>query len=597
MYQIDKPDNVVEILEQSVAKFPKRPFLGTKNKQKQYDWTTYEDFGKRVDNVRSGLQQLGIQKDDAVGIISNNSEDWAVCFFASSGLAARFVPMYEAELVQTWKYIIADANVKVLFIAKKEIYDKIKDFTTSLPALKKVIIIEGEGPDTLAELEKKGAAMKVKSVRPDHTTICILIYTSGTTGDPKGVLLCQHNITSNANATVAAYPNVNENDCSLSILPWAHVYGLGELITFCRLGASVGLAEKASTVVEDIMLVKPTFLTAVPTIFNRVYDGLWTKMNEEGGLPKKLFVMGVESAKKKRELAAEGKSCFMTNLKFKIADAMVFSKVREKLGGRLKGSMTGSAAMNVDISHFFWDIGIPLYDAYGLTETSPGVSLNGPTKYKLGSVGPIMKNYKVVIDKSMVDPDAKDGEVVVYGPNVMQGYHNKPEATKAVMTPDGGFRTGDRGRLDEDGFLFITGRLKEQYKLENGKYVFPAAIEEDIRLNHYIENAMIYGEGRAYNVCIVIPDFVALGKWAEKNNLPKEPAQLVQRDEMKSFLTNEILNSIKGKYGGYEIPKKFIFLGEPFSLQNGTLTQTMKLKRRVVSERLKNQIDALYAEK
>jgi long-chain acyl-CoA synthetase len=208
-----------------------------------------------------------------------------------------------------------------------------------------------------------------------------------------------------------------------------------------------------------------------------------------------------------------------------------------------------------------------------------------------------MKNYKVVIDKSMVEPDAKDGEVVVYGPNVMQGYHNKPEATKAVMTPDGGFRTGDRGRIDEDGFLFITGRLKEQFKLENGKYVFPAAIEEDIRLNHFIENAMIYGEGRAYNVCIVVPDFVALEKWAVKNNLPKEPAELVKRDELKSFLTNEITNSLKGKYGGYEIPKKFIFMSEAFSIQNGTLTQTMKLKRRVVSEKLKNQIDTLYAEK
>ncbi|MFZ1037638.1 MAG: AMP-binding protein, partial [Smithella sp.] len=480
MYQIDKPDNVVEILEQSVVKYPKRPFLGTKNKNKQYDWITYEDFGKRVDNVRSGLQQLGIQKDDAVGIISNNSVDWAVCFFATSGLAARFVPMYEAELVQVWKYIIADSNVKVLLISKKEIYNKIKDTISSIPSLQKVILMEGEGPDTLAELEKKGNALKVKSIIPDHKSICILIYTSGTTGDPKGVLLCQSNITSNAHGTKAAYPAVNENDRSLSILPWAHVYGLGEMVVFCLLGASVGLAEKAATVVEDIMLVKPTFLSAVPTVFNRVYDGLLTKINEEGGLPKKLFLMGVESARKKRELAAQGKSSFMTNLKFKIADAMIFSKVREKLGGRLNGSMTGSAAMNVDISHFFWDIGVPLYDAYGLTETSPGVTMNGPLKYKLGSVGPVMRNYKVVIDKSMVEPDAKDGEVVVYGPNVMQGYHNKPEATKAVMTPDGGFRTGDRGRIDEDGFLFITGRLKEQFKLENGKYVFPAAIEEDI---------------------------------------------------------------------------------------------------------------------
>jgi long-chain acyl-CoA synthetase len=318
-------------------------------------------------------------------------------------------------------------------------------------------------------------------------------------------------------------------------------------------------------------------------------------MNEEGGLPKALFVMGVESAKKKRELAAQGKSSFMTNLKFKIADAIVFKKIRAKLGGRLTGSMTGSAMMNPEISHFFWDMGIPLYDAYGLTETSPGATMNRPTKYKIGSVGPAMGLGKIVIDKSVVGPEANDGEIIIYGPNVMQGYHNKPEATKAVMTPDGGFRTGDRGRLDEEGFLFITGRLKEQFKLENGKYVFPVAIEEDIKLNHYIENAMIYGEGREFNVALIIPDFVALDKWAEKNNLPKDHAELLKKNETKKFLENEIVNQLKGAYGSYEIPRKFVFIDQTFSLENGMLTQTMKLKRRVVLEKYKDQIEALYA--
>jgi len=596
MYQLVKPDNIVEILEKSVAKFSQRPFLGTKNKTlQQYEWITFADFGKRVDNVRSSLSQLGVQKDDAVGIICNNSTDWAVCFFATSGLNARFVPMYEAELTQVWKYIINDAQIKVLFISKKEIYAKIKDVLSSIPTLKKVIVMEGDGPDTMADLEKKGAAKKVKSIYPDSSSICILIYTSGTTGDPKGVLLSQANITSNAHAAMACFPEMNENDRGLSILPWAHVFGLAELIIYSFLGGSIGFAESATTIAADLELVKPTMLTAVPRVFNKVYDGLWTKMNEEGGLPKALFVMGVESAKKKRELAAQGKSSFMTNLKFKIADAIVFKKVREKLGGRLKGSMTGSAMMNPEISHFFWDMGIPLYDAYGLTETSPGATMNRPTKYKIGSIGPAMGLGKIVIDQSVTGPDANDGEIIIYGPNVMQGYHNKPEATAAVMTPDGGFRTGDRGRLDEEGFLFITGRLKEQYKLENGKYVFPVGIEEDIKLNHYIENAMVYGEGREFNVALIIPDFVVLDKWAEKNNLPKDHEQLIKRDEVKSFLTNEISNALKGKYGAYEIPRKFIFLSETFTLDNGMLTQTMKLKRRVVLEKYKDQIEALYA--
>jgi len=595
MYQLMKPDNVVEILEKSVAKFPQRPFLGTKNKQlKQYEWITYTDFGKRVDNLRGGLSQLGVQKDDAVGIISNNSTNWAVCFFAASGLGARFVPMYEAELVQVWKYIVKDANVKVLLISKKAIYEKIKDALSSIPSLQKVIILEGDGPDTMADLEKKGAAKPVKSIYPNASDICVLIYTSGTTGDPKGVLLSQGNITSNAHATGVAFPEINHMDGCLNILPWAHVFGLGELVIYCLLGGSIGLAESAASIGEDLLLVKPTFLTAVPRVFNKVYDGLITKMNEEGGLAKTLFFMGVESGKKKHELAAQGKSSFMTNLKFKIADAVVFEKIRQKLGGRLKGVMTGSAAMNPEISRFFWDMGVPLYDAYGLTETSPGATMNCPTKYKIGSVGPFMGMSTIVIDKSVVGPDATDGEIIIYGPNVMQGYHNKPDATKAVMTPDGGFRTGDRGRLDEEGFLFITGRLKEQFKLENGKYVFPVSIEEDIKLNHYVENAMIYGEGREFNVCLVIPDFAALDKWAEKNNLPKDRKELLKKDETKKFLENEIVNQLKANYGSYEIPRKFIFIDEPFSLENGMLTQTMKLKRRVVFEKYQGQIDALY---
>lgn len=596
MYQLDKPDNVVEILEDSVAKHPKRPFLGMKDTSGDYRWITYADFGKRVDNLRSGLASLGVAKDDAVGIISNNSIDWAVCYFATLGREARFVPMYESELLSVWRYIIADGDIKVLFVAKKAIYDKVKDLVGS-GKLEKIILMEGEGNDTLADLEKKGAQTPVPSIRPDQSTIGVLIYTSGTTGDPKGVLLSHGNLSSNSHARIKKFSDFGKDERTLSILPWAHVYGLGELITFCQIGASIGLAESVTTVADDIVKVKPTFLIAVPRVFNRIYDGLWTRMNEEGGLAKKLFTMGVESAKKRRELAAQGKSSFKTNLKFKIADAIVFSKVRAKLGGRLKGSMTGSAAMNVEISHFFWDIGIPLYDVYGLTETTPAAAMNCPSSYRIGSVGQAIDKCRIVIDTSVVEPGASDGEIIIYGANVMQGYHKKPEATAAVMTPDGGFRTGDRGRLDEDGFLYITGRIKEQYKLENGKYVFPASIEEDIKLNHYIENAMVYGEGREFNICIVVPDFIALAKWAENKGLSKNPEELVNNAEVQKFLANEITNQLKGSYGGYEIPKKFIFTTQAFTLENGMLTQTMKLKRRAVVEKFKEQIEKLYAEK
>jgi long-chain acyl-CoA synthetase len=304
--------------------------------------------------------------------------------------------------------------------------------------------------------------------------------------------------------------------------------------------------------------------------------------------------MGIEAAKKKRELAAKGHSDFMTNLKLKLADKIVFSKIRKRLGGRVLGAMTGSAAMKPEISQFFFDIGIPIYDCYGLTETSPAATMNASYDYRLGSVGKAVDKVKIVIDQSVVEEGATDGEIIVYGPNVMKGYHNRPEDTKATMTPDGGLRTGDRGRLDKDGFLYITGRIKEQYKLENGKFCFPVSLEEEICLEPLVQQAVIYGMNRPYNICIIVPDFDVLKYYAKERGWPTENKALVARQDVLDIVINAIANQLKGKFGGYEIPKKFLLLSEPFSLDNGTLTQTMKLKRNVVVDNLKDQIEALY---
>ena len=594
MYQLDKPDNLVEFFENSVKKFADRPLFGTKNKSGTYDWITYKELGQRVDNLRGGLARLGIGKDSVVGIIANNRMEWAVAHFATLGLGGRFVPMYEAELLHTWEYIIRDSGVKVLFVSKQEVLDKVKDFPAGIPALQKIILIEGSGKDTMAELEKIGEGNPVPAVHPHPDDIAVLIYTSGTTGDPKGVLLSHGNWTSNSHARVKLYHEFDENDRTLSLLPWAHTYGLGEMHTFLSLGASMGFMESPATLVDDMAQVKPTFLLAVPRVFNRIYDTLQAKMNEEGGMAKALFVMGVEAAKERRKLAVQGSSSFLANLKFTIADKLVFGKIREKFGGRLEGAMTASAMMNVEIALFFFDIGIPVYDCYGLTETSPGIAMNAPSDFRLGSVGKAIDKVRIMIDQSVVEEGAQDGEIVVYGPNVMKGYHNKPEQTREIMTPDGGVRTGDRGRLDKDGYLYITGRIKEQFKLENGKFVFPSALEEDICLVPYVQNAIICGDNRPYTVCLVLPDFVALGKYAGKHNLPANTDELLKRSDIQEMIGGEIQKFLKKKYAGYEIPKKFLFLREPFSVENGTLTQTLKLKRRIVFNKYKDRIEALY---
>ncbi len=487
----------------------------------------------------------------------------------------------------------------MLFVSKPEIYEKIKAFPKDIPTLKHIFIIESDGENSMNALEKKGAAKSVPPQVPEPGDIAELIYTSGTTGNPKGVLLSHGNFTSNSLAGIKMYPELKKNDgkdaLTLAILPWAHSYGqTGELFAVIHMGGAMGLAESAATIVNDIVAVKPTWLVAVPRVFNRIYDGLWTKMNKEGGLAKTLFVMGVEAAKRKRELAAEGKNCLMTDLKLKLADKIVFKKIRERLGGRLMGSMSGSAAMNPEIAQFFFDIGIPIYDCYGLTETSPAATMNASYDYRLGSVGKAIDKVKIVIDSSVVEEGATDGEVIVYGPNVMKGYHNRPEDTNATITADGGFRTGDRGRLDEDGFLYITGRIKEQYKLENGKFCFPVALEEEICLVHFVQQALIYGLNRPYNICIVVPDAEVLLDYAKEKGLPQDMKELVARKEIIDMLSENIANHLKGKFGGYEIPKKFLLLAEPFSVNDGTLTQTLKLKRKVVLDKLKDQIEALY---
>jgi long-chain acyl-CoA synthetase len=593
--KLEKPDNLVEFLERSVARYPDNPLFGTKNADGIYDWVTYREVGRRVDLLRGGLAGQGIGKGDAVGLIANNRVEWAVAAFATYGLGARFIPMYESELLHIWQYIITDSAVKVLLVSKPDIYEKIKDFKEKIPTLEKIFVIDAEGPGNLAELESVGQANPVPALHPDPDDIAVLIYTSGTTGDPKGVLLSHGNFTSNSHAGVKMYPELSSESRTLSILPWAHSFGqTAELYSMIQLGGSIGFMENPTTIVSDLAKVRPTFLIAVPRVFNRIYDTLWTKMNELGGAKKALFTMGVESAKRRRELAGKGRSDFMTNLKFKIADKLVFQKVRDMFGGRMLGSMTGSAAMNKDISLFFFDIGIPLYDCYGMTETSPAITMNGSQAYKLGTVGRPIDKVRVVIDSSVVEEGAKDGEIVCYGPNVMKGYHNKPEQTQEVMTPDGGVRTGDRGRIDEDGYLHITGRIKEQFKLENGKFVFPAGLEEDICLVSSVQNAVIYGDNRPFTICMIVPDFFFLERYAEKNGLPRDMKILIQRKDVQEMIAGEITGALKGKYGGYEIPKKFLFLTENFSLENGMLTQTMKLKRRVVLAKYMEQIEALY---
>jgi long-chain acyl-CoA synthetase len=592
---IEKPDNLVELFESATKNFTNNKLFGTNNsKSDNFEWVTYGDVGKRVANFRSGLAHLNIQKGDAVGIISSNRVEWAVAAFASYGLAARFVPMYESEIFRTWEYIITDASVKFLLVSSTEIYDQIKSLKDKISTLEEIYLIDATGEKTMAQLESLGEKNFVPSIIPASSDIASLIYTSGTTSDPKGVLLTHGNFASNARAGYRRYKNeLDQNSVSLSILPWAHSYGqTAELYNWFYFGGSIGFMQNMETLADDFVKVKPTFLIAVPRVFNKIYAGIHQKMDDEGGFKLKLFNKSIKAARKYR--LNQGNVDMGTKLMYWIGSKLVFSKIRARFGGQLEGSITGSAQMNEEVTSFFADIGISVFNCYGLSETSPAITMNSPDLNREGSVGNALEFIEIRIDKSMVDDNSEDGEIQVMGPNLMVGYHNKPETTKEVFTEDGWLRTGDRGKLDADGFLYITGRLKEQFKLENGKYVFPSAIEEDIVLLPYIETAMIYGDGKPFNICIVVPDHAVLEKTAKYLNVKTGVDELIHSPHVQEFVGLEIRKSLKEKYGGYEIPKKFIFSDIPFTVENGFLTQTLKLKRRLVIDKFKDQIEALY---
>ncbi|MFH2006132.1 MAG: long-chain fatty acid--CoA ligase [bacterium] len=592
--EVPGPYNLVEIFENSVRKHGGRKLFGTKNRAgTAYDWVTYADVGRRVDDLRGGLASIGVNKGDGVAIIANNCVEWAVACYATYGRAARFIPMYEAELPRILQYIVDDSGSKVLFVSNQEIYEKVKSFPDEIESLESIYLIEGDGENTMAELERIGRKTPVDAELPDGEDIAGLVYTSGTTGNPKGVLLSHRNLSSNVIACFHENPgDMGPDDRTLSFLPWAHSFGqVAELHLLVHSGASTGFAERPDTIVNDLLLVQPTLLVAVPRVFNKVYSGLNSKMEQTGGLAKRLFDMGVAAGQERRR--AGGNAGLGNRIKLGIADKIVFSKVRAKFGGRLRQAISSSAALNMKIAEFFADIGIPVYEAWGMTELSPAHTINMEGLDKPGSVGrPILGSW-VEIDKTLTGEGSKDGEIIAYGPNVMKGYHNLPDKTAEVLRPDGGLATGDRGWVDEDGHLYITGRIKEQYKLENGKYVFPAGLEEAIKLSPYIENVMVEGANRRFNVAIVVPDFLALGPWGKTQGLGDDPSKLVREPKVEELILSEMKVRC-ADFAPYETPRKVLLIADPFTTENGILTPTLKLKRREVMKRYGERLEPLF---
>ncbi len=565
-------ESLVDLYRTCCEQYADRPVLGTK-KDGAWQWTTYRQLRALIDDIRGGLVGLGLKAGDRVGFIGDNSVEWAAACYATYGVGAAFVPMYLAQRPSEWQFILNDCDAPIVFVATEAAYDAMQGVRASLPKLRHVICLaRPEGaPDSWQGLAAAGRAHPVPPIDPDPGSVAGFIYTSGTTGKPKGARLSHRNIVSNVEAIHELY-EIEAEERYLSFLPWAHSYGQTvELHMLLSWGASSALNDDLNKLFDNMAEIKPTVLVAVPRIFNRIYDAVSRELSVYPGLLDRI-VQG----------------------KLSPAEQGIVEKIRGKFGGRLKMVFCGSAVLSRAVAEFVNALGIAVYEGYGLTETSPVVTTNSPKARKFGTVGPVMPGIKVVIDTE-VTGDPVEGEIVVYGPNVMLGYHNRPEENAATLMADGGLRTGDLGHLDDEGFLYISGRIKEQYKLSNGKYVMPSVLEEKLKMSPFIANAMIYGDGREFNVCLVVPNALALAPWAQKQGitLPADPSQ----DERVRALVEAEVERLSADFKGFEKPRDIVFVREDFTIGNGLLTPTLKLKRKDVLAKYADVINGCYARK
>ncbi len=585
-----------DLFAKSVEKFANRPHFGTK-RGAHWQWVSYAEFGQQVSRAYAAMVANQVRKGDRIGLISNNCVEWAVLTYAALHLGAVIVPMYESQQDQEWRFILDNSESTFVFVSSASVLKRVEAFVGDLTRVRQ-LVYWGEASSEKAIAwtawlnAGSGHTQTLSSnVTPDD--LAQLIYTSGTTGNPKGVMLTQRNLASNVSAFQGLF-DISDQDVSLSFLPWAHAFGqTAELHMLTSVGAAIGIAESVEKIIHNLGEIRPNILISVPRIFNRIYDGLQKKMQDASPLQRAIFAHAMRVASQKRALAERGKKSALIDVQSKILDHIVFAKVRERFGGRLRLAVSGGAALSPEVARFIDNLGINVYEGYGLSEASPVVAVNTPAHRRIGSVGRPLRNVQVHIAKSERDGEAQQ-EIWVRGPNVMQGYYKLPEETRDMLDADGYLHTGDMGYIDADGFLFITGRIKEKYKLENGKFVVPTLLEEQLKLSPFVLNAFVWGEDKPFNVALLCVDREALEHWAKQSGVAYASWEaLLRHPEVEKLIESEIkirLTNMKH----YEKIKKFALIDQDFTVDNNMLTPSLKVKRRVVMKHYGERILALY---
>ena len=547
------------------------------------------EVARRVAGIAKGLAALGVGKGDRVALLCGDRPEWHIVDFACLHLGALDVPIYPTLLASQARAILADSGARAVVAENPEQLAKVLEVRGSCPEIKDVLLIDGDAPPgvrTLAsctvELPQSEADAFLESCRPgvQPEDLATLIYTSGTTGEPKGVMLTHDNFVFDASSATGAMSWPTTGETVLAFLPLSHV--LERLVDYCYFlnGLSIaycGLLESA----EAMRRVRPLIFTAVPRFYEKVHDRVLHEVSEGPKLKQSLFRtalrVGLESVRTGRK-----------GFRYRVFDLIVYSKIRAALGGRIRFSISGGAPLPVFIGEFFHAMGIKVLEGYGLTETSPVITVNRFDDWKLGTVGPPLPGVEVRI--------APDGEILTRGRHVMRGFWNKPEATTAVLDPQGWLATGDIGELGADGFLRITDRKKDILVTAGGKNVAPQPIENQLSASPLVETAVLFGDRKPYIVALMVPNFEALDAWAKQRGLPAaDRAALLERPEVAAAY-QDVVDGVNANLARFETIKKFHLVAEPFTISGGQLTPTLKVKRRVIEQRFASLLAAMYEE-
>ena len=593
--------NMLETLNQvflnTVKKYPKENFILYKEKGK-YKGISTQEFKNMVEEFSLGLRELGLSKNDKIILLSENRPEWIISDLAILAFGGITVPIYPTLTAEQIKYIINDSDAKVVIFSDEIQGEKIKSIKHELPKVEKLISFippPFEGVLSLSEVRELGRKRKEKepdlfeksalAIKPDD--LATIIYTSGTTGIPKGVMLTHMNILSNV-LSVSQIIEFSDKDVVLSFLPLSHILERMVTHTYIYKGCTIAYAESVETVAQNLLEVRPNIMVSVPRVFEKIYAKVMDNVLSSSPLKRKIFFWAVKVGKKvgEKKLAKESIGFFL-KFKHKIAHKLVFSKIIERTGGRVRFFVSGGAPLSKEIAEFFYAMGLVVLEGYGLTETSPVISVNTFENLKFGTVGKPIPGVEVKI--------APDGEILVKGPNVMLGYYKKEEETKEAFK-DGWFHTGDIGYLDKDGFLVITDRKKDIIVTSGGKNVAPQPIENMLKANPYISNVVVIGNKRKFVSALIIPNFEKLEEYAKFNNIEyKDRKDLVSKKEIKNFIQAEVDRTTEG-LAPYERIKKIVLLDREFEISKDEITPTLKVKRNIIEKKYKDLIDELYKE-